>query len=54
MKKIEPRVTAGVFGVLDPAKSAASRRSFGGTAPEKVREAAETWLKTLESEGSSG
>ena len=54
MKKIEPRIDAGVFDVLDAAKSAASRRSFGGTAPENVRAAAGIWLKKLESGQSSG
>jgi argininosuccinate lyase len=50
MKKIEPRIEESVFEVLNAGKSAASRRSFGGTAPENVREAAKTWLKALESE----
>jgi argininosuccinate lyase len=54
MQAIEPRINAGVFEVLSPAKSAASRRSFGGTAPENVREAAQFWLKTLEPEKTSG
>jgi argininosuccinate lyase len=54
MKKIEPRINAHIFGVLDAEKSAASRRSFGGTAPENVREAAKIWLKTLEPSQSSG
>jgi argininosuccinate lyase len=49
MKQIEPRIGESVFEVLNAEKSAASRRSFGGTAPENVREAAKTWLKTLES-----
>jgi argininosuccinate lyase len=48
MRKIEPRIDDSVFEVLDPAKSAASRRSFGGTAPENVRAAARKWLKGLE------
>ncbi len=54
MKKIEPRIDASVFEVLDARKSAASRRSFGGTAPENVRAAAKIWLKTLESSKGSG
>ncbi len=37
MRVIEPRVTADVFGVLTPARSAASRTSYGGTAPTQVR-----------------
>jgi argininosuccinate lyase len=54
MQKIEPRIGAQVFEVLDIDKSAGSRSSFGGTAPQNVREAAEIWLKMLESEKSSG
>ncbi len=54
MKKIEPRINASVFEVLDIENSAASRRSFGGTAPENVREAAKIWLKSLELGPSSG
>jgi argininosuccinate lyase len=54
MRKIEPRIDAGVFDVLGIDKSAESRRSFGGTAPQNVREAAQTWLKALELEKASG
>ncbi len=50
MKRIEPRIDASVFEVLNAAKSAESRRSFGGTSPENVRVAAAIWLKKLESE----
>ena len=39
IQRIEPRITSTVFAALDPAASVASRRSFGGTAPERVREA---------------
>ncbi len=39
MQKIEPRISAGVFRVLSPARSAASRTSLGGTAPRRVRAA---------------
>ena len=54
MQKIEPRIDVSVFEMLDIEKSAASRRSFGGTAPENVREAAKNWIKTLELARSSG
>ncbi len=54
MRQIEPRIDAAVFGVLNIDKSVESRRSFGGTAPENVREAAKIWLKTLELEKASG
>jgi argininosuccinate lyase len=39
MQAVEPRITAAVYGALDAAGSAASRTSFGGTAPARVREA---------------
>src|SRR5215212_1265305 len=35
MRAEEPRITEAVFGVLTVAASVASRKSFGGTAPEK-------------------
>ena len=47
MKKIEPRITQAVFGVLSVDRSVGSRRSFGGTAPANVRAQARKWLKTL-------
>jgi argininosuccinate lyase len=37
MQQAEPRITKDVFKVLTPAASAASRTSFGGTAPDNVR-----------------
>jgi argininosuccinate lyase len=37
---IEPRLTAEVFDVLSVDRSVASRTSFGGTAPDNVRQAA--------------
>jgi len=40
LQAIEPRITDAVYGVLDPARSVASRTSFGGTAPDNVRAAA--------------
>jgi argininosuccinate lyase len=54
MRKIEPLIDASVFEVLHVGKSVESRRSFGGTAPQNVRAAAEIWLKSLESEKASG
>ena len=39
LQAVEPAITAAVYGVLDAARSAASRTSFGGTAPERVRTA---------------
>jgi argininosuccinate lyase len=37
MKKIEPRITQAVFGVLSVERSVQSRTSYGGTAPKNVR-----------------
>ena len=37
MQSAEPRITQDVFKVLTPEASAASRNSFGGTAPDNVR-----------------
>jgi argininosuccinate lyase len=54
MRKIEPRIDASLFEVLNIDKSVESRRSLGGTAPENVRAAAEIWLKALELEKTSG
>ena len=39
MQAVEPGITEDVFDVLSVASSVASRASFGGTAPERVREA---------------
>ncbi len=54
MQQIEPRIDAAVFDALKIEKSVESRRSFGGTAPQNVREAAGIWLKALELEKASG
>jgi argininosuccinate lyase len=40
LREVEPMITAAVFDVLDVDRSVASRSSFGGTAPMRVREAA--------------
>lgn len=47
MQKVEPRISEGVFSVLSVEKSIVSRNSFGGTAPENVREQAKRWLELL-------
>ncbi|HEX6441139.1 MAG TPA: argininosuccinate lyase [Stellaceae bacterium] len=39
MQAVEPAITKAVYRVLDIDRSAASRNSFGGTAPDRVREA---------------
>ena len=40
LQAVEPAITAAVYDVLRPECSVASRRSFGGTAPDLVRAAA--------------
>jgi argininosuccinate lyase len=47
LQAIEPRITASVFDVLSPAASAASRTSYGGTAPAQVRAQIERWKERL-------
>ena len=39
LQAVEPAITAEVYEVLSPDRSVASRTSFGGTAPERVRAA---------------
>lgn len=38
MQSVEARIDDTIFGVLTPEHSVASRKSYGGTAPERVRE----------------
>jgi argininosuccinate lyase len=47
MQGVEPRVTQEVFAVLGVARSVASRKSYGGTAPDNVRAQAQGWLDRL-------
>jgi argininosuccinate lyase len=47
MREAEPRIAASVFDVLTPQASVASRRSYGGTAPENVRAMAREWKERL-------
>lgn len=54
MQAVEPAITEDVFGVLSVEASVESRTSFGGTAPENVREQAKNWLMRLEKEQKSG
>ncbi len=44
---IEPRITEAARTALSVEASAASRTSFGGTAPERVREQIARWQETL-------
>ncbi|MDE2183414.1 MAG: argininosuccinate lyase [Alphaproteobacteria bacterium] len=47
MQAIEPAITADVLNVLSLEASVASRMSYGGTAPERVREQIILWGKRL-------
>ncbi|KAA2314615.1 argininosuccinate lyase [Pseudooceanicola sediminis] len=47
MQGVEPRITDEVFGVLGVHNSVASRMSYGGTAPERVREQVTAWTEKL-------
>jgi len=47
MREVEPRITQAVFEVLTPAASTASRLSYGGTAPARVREQIARWKEML-------
>ena len=49
MQAVEPKITKAVFGVLSIGKSVASRKIYGGTAPNQVRAQAKRWLKRLKS-----
>ncbi|WP_336055527.1 argininosuccinate lyase [Nitratireductor sp. CH_MIT9313-5] len=47
LKEIHPAITDDVYSVLTVEKSVASRTSFGGTAPERVREQIAYWKDRL-------
>ena len=47
LQGLEPRITAGVYGVLTPEASVASRTSYGGTAPDQVRAQVARWKEIL-------
>ncbi len=47
LKALDPRITDGVYSVLTPAASAASRQSYGGTAPDQVRNQIARWKEIL-------
>ncbi|NNC38543.1 MAG: argininosuccinate lyase [Hyphomonadaceae bacterium] len=47
MKNIDKRITDGVYSVLSPKASVASRRSYGGTAPVNVRKQIRRWKSRL-------
>ncbi|MCC7321967.1 MAG: argininosuccinate lyase [Rubellimicrobium sp.] len=47
MRSVHPSISEGVFAVLGVDNSVASRRSEGGTAPERVREQVARWKEIL-------
>jgi argininosuccinate lyase len=47
MQAVEPGITEAIFGVLTVEASVASRRSYGGTAPENVAVQAARWKEML-------
>jgi argininosuccinate lyase len=47
MQKVEPTITQDVFSVLSLEASVLARTSFGGTAPQRVREQLKFWKETL-------
>jgi argininosuccinate lyase len=47
MQKIEPGITQDVFAVLSLDTSVKARMSYGGTAPERVREQLHVWREKL-------
>lgn len=47
MQQVEPRITKALLDHLTPEASAASRKSYGGTAPDNVRNQVKRWKKQL-------
>jgi argininosuccinate lyase len=47
LQALEPRIGEGVYKVLAPAASVASRTSYGGTAPDQVRAQIKRWKEIL-------
>ena len=47
LQALEPRINDGVYKVLTPQASVASRMSYGGTAPDQVRAQIERWKEIL-------
>jgi argininosuccinate lyase len=47
LQALDPRITDGVYGVLTPKASVASRMSYGGTAPDQVRAQIKRWKELL-------
>lgn len=51
LRAVDERITEKVFSVLSVDASVASRRSFGGTAPDNVRREVAAWRDRLAAEG---
>ncbi|QQM31059.1 argininosuccinate lyase [Martelella lutilitoris] len=47
LQEINPAITAGIFDVLTVEASVASRKSFGGTAPDEVRKQIAWWRERV-------
>ena len=47
MQSVEPRISEDIYSVLSPLASAKSRKSYGGTSPERVKEQVERWKIVL-------
>lgn len=47
MQSVKPQIHASIYDVLSAKNSAASRTSYGGTAPENVRNQVKLWQKRL-------
>jgi argininosuccinate lyase len=47
LQKLEAGITEDVYSVLTPEASAASRLSYGGTSPVRVREQIQRWKEIL-------
>jgi argininosuccinate lyase len=48
LQALEPRITDQIYQVLTPAQSVASRKSYGGTAPDQVRAQIQRWKEILQ------
>ena len=47
MQSVDNRITKDVFAVLSPSNAVSSRKSFGGTAPDRVKQAIKTARKSF-------
>jgi argininosuccinate lyase len=47
LQALDARITASIYDVLTPEASVASRRSYGGTAPDQVRAQIKRWKEAL-------